>query len=99
MIFSVRPHSPYRPTAGTAIHSAHAFLTITLLLVAAPLTLIGYISSKMYRLLSIRHGQDYTLAFVKFDDEGELWAPPQVSRTLEAIDQANEADADRDSTV
>lgn len=50
----------------------------------------GCVPNKMYRPVNIEHQPDYTLAFIEFDDQGELWAPSQVSRTLEAIDRANQ---------
>lgn len=84
---------PCRPSAGAAIYRARALLTLILLSVAASLTLSGCISSKMYRPVNVKQEQGYTLAIVEFDDQGELWAPPQVSRTLDAIEQANEAEA------
>lgn len=46
----------------------------------------------MYRPVNIEQDQDYTLAIIEFDDQGELWAPSQVSRTLDAIERANRSE-------
>jgi pimeloyl-ACP methyl ester carboxylesterase len=44
----------------------------------------------MYRPDSIQQESDYTLAFVEFDDQGELWSPPQFFHTVDLIEEANQ---------
>ena len=45
----------------------------------------------MYRAISVEENSDYSLAFVEFDDQGELWAPSQLDRTLDLIDRNNQS--------
>ena len=42
--------------------------------------LLGCVSSKMYREISVQEGPDYGLAFIEFDDLGEMWAPEQFGQ-------------------
>ncbi|MGB3563544.1 MAG: hypothetical protein WBC09_10895, partial [Thermoanaerobaculia bacterium] len=58
------------------------------LLILLPV-LFGCTANKMYRQVSVQEEADYTLAFVEFDDQGEMWDPAQVSRALATIEKAN----------
>ena len=52
--------------------------------------LLGCTPSKMYRPVSVQEDPDYTLAFVEFDDQGEMWDPAQLSRAVQVIEQGNQ---------
>jgi sugar lactone lactonase YvrE len=43
----------------------------------------------MYRAVSIEESAGFDLAFVEFDDQGEMWSPMQLSRALALIEDAN----------
>lgn len=60
-----------------------------ILLLALILTLTGCVKAKMHRPENIERGGKYSLAFIEFDDHGEPWAPSQLERTIELIEQAN----------
>ena len=51
--------------------------------------LFGCTANKMHRPVSVQQEPDYSLAFIEFDDQGELWDPTQVSRAVEVIEQLN----------
>ncbi len=57
------------------------------------LVLSACVSPRLYRPVSIQEEEDYTLGFVEFDDQGELWSPSQMFRTIELIKRANQAEA------
>jgi len=50
----------------------------------------GCTANKMHRPVSVQENPGYTLAFIEFDDQGEMWDPSQLSRALEVIELANE---------
>ena len=52
-------------------------------------TLPGCVANRMFRVDSIDTSPLYSLAFIEFDDQGELWSPAQVSRALDVIQAAN----------
>ena len=58
-------------------------------LLALLIALTGCVSAKMYRPDSVEEQEDYTLTFIEFDDQGEPWAPAQLERTIQVIDEAN----------
>ena len=60
-----------------------------ILLLALLVTMSGCVSAKMYRPDSVEEQEDYTLTFIEFDDHGEPWAPAQLERTIQVIDQAH----------
>ena len=43
----------------------------------------------MHRPDSVERLADYSLAFIEFDDQGELWAPSQLDRALALIESQN----------
>ena len=43
----------------------------------------------MYRPESVLEKDGYTLTFIEFDDQGEPWAPAQLERTIQVIDEAH----------
>ncbi|MDH3671036.1 MAG: hypothetical protein OES46_07695 [Gammaproteobacteria bacterium] len=49
----------------------------------------GCVQPRLYRPDNIQPEKDYTLAFIEFDDQGELWSPSQMTRTTELIKRAN----------
>ncbi len=49
----------------------------------------GCTSNKMHRPVSVQEDDDYALAFIEFDDQGEMWDSSQLSRALEVIERAN----------
>jgi pimeloyl-ACP methyl ester carboxylesterase len=51
------------------------------------------VPNRMYRSDNIQPETEYTLAYIEFDDQGELWDPSQVSRALDLIDQAGNAES------
>jgi pimeloyl-ACP methyl ester carboxylesterase len=44
----------------------------------------------MYRPVSVQQEADYTLAFVEFDDQGEMWDPSQLTQAVKIIDELNQ---------
>ncbi len=42
---------------------------------------------------NIQQEAGYTLAFIEFDDQGELWSPEQRERVIDFIERKNEAEA------
>jgi hypothetical protein len=46
----------------------------------------------MYRPVSLEVHPEYSLAFVEFDDQGELWAPSQLDRALDHLERLNESE-------
>jgi hypothetical protein len=52
----------------------------------------GCTANKMYRQVSVQENPGYSLAFIEFDDQGEMWDPSQLSRALEVIERANESE-------
>ena len=68
-------------------HRPLALSQISLLALLVALT--GCVSAKMYRPDSVEEQEDYTLTFIEFDDQGEPWAPAQLERTIQVIDEAN----------
>ncbi|MGB5295195.1 MAG: hypothetical protein WBP34_09620, partial [Thermoanaerobaculia bacterium] len=68
-------------------HRPVALSQISLLALLVALT--GCVSAKMYRPDSVEEREDYTLTFIEFDDQGEPWAPAQLERTIQVIDEAN----------
>ncbi len=63
------------------------------LLLTLALGLSGCVSPKMYRPVNVEQEKDYTLAIIELDEQGELWAPSQVSRAVSAIERANQAES------
>lgn len=43
----------------------------------------------MHRPESVVEKEDFTLTFIEFDDHGEPWAPTQLERTIQVIDDAH----------
>ena len=60
-----------------------------ILLLVLVVALAGCVSAKMYRPDSVEQKGDYTLTFIEFDDQGEPWAPAQLERTIQVIDEAH----------
>lgn len=52
--------------------------------------LTGCTANKMHRPLSIEQEPSYTLAFIEFDDQGEMWDRSQLSRALDVIERADQ---------
>lgn len=51
----------------------------------------GCIGTRMIRGAdSVVEGEGYSIAFIEFDDFGELWMPAQVNRALATLESANE---------
>ena len=67
-------------------HPARCVVLLLLLLLPA---CVGH---RMYRPESVELHPGYTVAYIEFDDHGELWAPSQVSRAVEQLRAANEAE-------
>jgi len=61
------------------------------LLVAALLAL-ACTANRMHRPVSIEEYPDYSLAFIEFDDQGELWAPSQLDKALALLDSTNRSE-------
>ncbi len=68
--------------------STRTFLSVFVLLTLF-LALSGCVQPRLYRPDNIQPEKDYTLAFIEFDDQGELWSPSQMTRTTELIKRAN----------
>lgn len=50
---------------------------------------IGCVAHRMYREDSVVEEPGYTLAFIEFDDRGEIWSPRQVDRVQRLVRSAN----------
>ena len=48
------------------------------------------VPNKMYRHESVEVQPDYTLTFLEFDEQGEMWSPAQLRAVLQQIEKANE---------
>lgn len=70
--------------------ATRTFLSVIVLL-ALFLVLSGCVHQRLYRPVNIQPEEGYTLAFIEFDDQGELWSPSQMFRTTELIKRNNEA--------
>jgi pimeloyl-ACP methyl ester carboxylesterase len=46
-------------------------------------------ANRMYRPVSVEEHPDYSLAFVEFDDQGELWAPSQLEKALGLLEEGS----------
>jgi len=44
---------------------------------------------RMYRPTSLEEHADYSLAFIEFDDQGELWSPSQLDSALAHLERLN----------
>ena len=55
------------------------------------LALSGCTAATMHRPESVERQDDFTLTFIEFDDQGEPWAPAQLERTIQVIDEAHSA--------
>ncbi len=73
---------------GVAISTARAALLLVVLLATT-----ACISNRMYRPDNIQKEADYTLAYIEFDDRGELWAPSQVSRAVKLIEEVSRTES------
>jgi pimeloyl-ACP methyl ester carboxylesterase len=54
--------------------------------------LLGCTANKMHRPVSVQENPDFTLAFVEFDDQGEMWDPAQLSRAVKVIEELNRSE-------
>ena len=63
----------------------------TLVTLALVVLLGGCTANKMHREVSVEENPNYSLAFVEFDDMGEMWDSTQLTRALDVIDRANES--------
>ena len=61
-----------------------------LLLLGAVLFLAACVKGKMHRPQNIERVEGYTVAYIEFDDHGELWSPQQLERTVDLIENAND---------
>ena len=65
-------------------------LDLTLpVLMAAGLLALSCTANQMHRPVSVEDHPDYSLAFIEFDDQGELWAPSQLDRALALLEHEN----------
>ena len=51
----------------------------------------GCTSNKMHRKVSVEENPGYSLAFIEFDDMGEMWDSSQLTRALDVIEKANQS--------
>ena len=59
------------------------------LLTLAALLAVGCVKPRLHRPENIeRVGDDFTVAYIEFDDQGEYWAPSQLERTIALIEKA-----------
>ena len=68
--------------------STRTLLSVFVLL-ALFLATSGCVQPRLYRPVNIQQEEGYTLTFIEFDDQGELWSPSQMFRTTELIKRAN----------
>ncbi len=67
-------------------HRTSAWLSLLLVF----FSLSACVPNKMYRTDSIEPRPHHTMAYVEFDDQGDLWSERQLSRALGQIEKANE---------
>ena len=60
-----------------------------ILLLTLVLALTACTPAALHRPESIDQQEDYTLAFIEFDDQGEPWAPAQLERAIQVIDEVH----------
>ena len=53
----------------------------------------GCVKPSYHRPANLEVGEDYTVAYIEFDDQGEPWDPTQLERTIELIEKANDEHA------
>jgi hypothetical protein len=51
---------------------------------------LSCVANRMYRPTSVEEYPDYSLAFVEFDDQGELWDPSQLEKALALLEDRNQ---------
>ncbi len=85
----IQPHHERERACWLPLFLA-ALILLPLVLMASACT-----SNRMYRPPpgNIQQEAGYTLAFIEFDDEGELWSPEQRERVIGFIERKNEAEA------
>lgn len=59
----------------------------------ALLLMLSCSANRLYRPISIEETADYSVAYIEFDDQGELWAPAQLDRALAHLERLNKSDA------
>lgn len=64
--------------------------TVAAVLVAGILAL-SCSANRMHRPVSVEEHPEYSLAFIEFDDQGELWAPSQLDRALALLAKKNQS--------
>ena len=55
----------------------------------AGLLALSCTAHRMYRPVSVEDHPEYSLAFVEFDDQGELWSPAQLDSALALLERLN----------
>ncbi|NHZ73498.1 MAG: hypothetical protein GWP16_03400 [Nitrospirae bacterium] len=60
-----------------------------ILLFALVLALTACTPAALHRPENVERHDDFTLTFIEFDDQGEPWAPTQLERTIQVIDEAH----------
>lgn len=70
-------------------HNCLSQLALALLITAA-LSSAGCVSHRMYRETSVVKQPGYTLAFIEFDDHGEIWSPKQTTELQNLIRATNQ---------
>lgn len=55
----------------------------------AGLLALSCTANQMYRSTSLEEHADYSLAFIEFDDQGELWSPSQLDSALAHLERLN----------
>ena len=58
---------------------------------AAGILAISCSANRMHRPVSVEEHPEYSLAFIEFDDQGELWAPSQLDRALALLAKKNQS--------
>ncbi len=85
----IQPHYDRKRACGLPL-----FLAALILLPGVFMT-SACTSNRMHRPppWNIQLEEDYTLAFIEFDDQGELWSPEQRERVIDFIERKNETEA------
>jgi len=60
-----------------------------LALLTAGLLALSCTAHRMHRPVSVEDHPDYSLAFIEFDDQGELWSPSQLDSALAHLEHLN----------
>ncbi len=83
----------YQPDKSRLTQTTHVWRLPIVFSLFFVFVLSGCVQPRLYRPDNIQQEEGYTLAFIEFDDQGELWSPSQMFRATGLIKRANQAEA------